>query len=85
MKNWEKKEAMNWLEKSLTPFPQESNEIDWKCQLSTKTDRLAEHISAFANYTGGGFLVFGIDNGKIVGISDNECDEIIKTLGNIAR
>jgi len=84
MKNWEK-EAMNWLEKSLKPFPQELNEIDWKCQLSTKTDRLAQHISAFANYRGGGFLVFGIDNGQVVGINENECEEIIKTLGNIAR
>jgi predicted HTH transcriptional regulator len=84
MKNWEN-EAVKWLEKSLRPFPQELNEIDWKCQLSTKTDRLAQHISAFANCIGGGFLVFGIDNGQIIGISDNDCEEIIKTLGNIAR
>ncbi|MFA7319009.1 MAG: ATP-binding protein [Parcubacteria group bacterium] len=80
------KEALIWLEKSLKPFPQELNEIDWKCQLSTKTDRLAQHISAFSNYNGGGFLVFGIDNdGDILGINNSDCDEILKKLGNIAR
>lgn len=84
MKSWEK-EAINWLEKSLTPFPQELNEIDWKLGLSEKTKRLAQHISAFANYENGGFLVFGIDNGNIIGIDINECDQILKTLGNIAR
>lgn len=84
MKIWEK-EAVEWLEKSLKPFPQELNEIDWKCQLSTKTDRLAQHISAFANYAGGGFLVFGVDNGQIIGINNGDCEEIVKTLGNIAR
>ena len=39
MKNWEK-EALDWLEKSLKPFPQELNEIDWKLGLSEKTERL---------------------------------------------
>jgi len=80
------KEAIKWLKKSLQPFPQELNEIDWKGQLSTNTDRLAQHISAFANHKGGGFLVFGIDNnGDIKGISKDNCEDILKKLGNIAR
>jgi predicted HTH transcriptional regulator len=84
MNNLEK-EAIMWLEKSLKPLRQELNELDWKCQLSENTNRLTQHISAFANYKGGGFLVFGIDNGDVVGISNNDCDEILKKLGNIAR
>jgi predicted HTH transcriptional regulator len=85
MKNWEK-DAINWLEKSLKPFPQELNEIDWKLGLSEKTEKLSQHISAFANYNGGGYLVFGIDNdGQIIGINNEECEQILKTLGNIAR
>ena len=84
MKNWEK-EAVVWLEKSLKPFPQELNAVDWKLGLSEKTERLSQHISAFANYKGGGFLVFGIDSGEIMGIKNEECDQILKTLGNIAR
>lgn len=84
MKIWEK-EAINWLEKSIKPFPQELNEIDWKLDLSPNTDRLAEHLSAFANYDGGGFLVFGVDNGKIIGVDNEQCTKIITTLGNIAR
>ncbi|MBP9727962.1 MAG: putative DNA binding domain-containing protein [Candidatus Moranbacteria bacterium] len=84
MKIWEK-EAEDLLSKSLNPFPQELNEIDWKLGLSEKTDRLAQHISAFANNVSGGFLVFGIDNGSVVGITSDECEQIVKTLGNIAR
>lgn len=84
MKKWEG-EAKELLERSLQPFPQELNEIDWKLGLSEKTDRLAQHISAFANYSGGGFLVFGIDNGVLVGIANGECEQVVKTLGNIAR
>ena len=84
MKNWEK-DAINWLTKSLEPFPQELNEIDWKLGLSEKTERLAQHLSAFANSDGGGYLVFGVDNGEIVGIQNGECEKILTTLGNIAR
>jgi ATP-dependent DNA helicase RecG len=85
MKIWEEI-AIKLLEKSLYPVPQELNEIDWKCELSTKTDRLAQHISAFANYPGGGFLAIGISNdGESNPLSKNEMDETIKKLGNIAR
>lgn len=84
MKTWEK-EAINWLEKSLKPFPQELNEIDWKLSLSPNTDRLSEHLSAFSNYDGGGFLVFGVDEGKIKGVDNEQCTKIISKLGSIAR
>ena len=84
MKIWEK-EAIDWLEKSIKPFPQELNEIDWKLDLSPNTDRLAQHLSAFSNYDGGGFLVFGVEVGKIIGIENDQCTKIITTLGNIAR
>jgi predicted HTH transcriptional regulator len=49
------------LKKSLHPVPQELNEIDWKSGLSDKSDRLAQHISVFANHANGGYLAFGID------------------------
>lgn len=77
---------MEWLEKSLNPFPQELNEIDWKSQLSHKNERLAQHLSAFSNYEGGGFLVFGVDNdGSIKDISAEDSEAIVNKLGNIAR
>ena len=37
MKIWEK-EAIDWLEKSIKPFPQELNEIDWK---NTKCEEIS--------------------------------------------
>jgi len=85
MKYWEEN-AIDFLRKSLYPVPQELNEIDWKCTLSTKTERLAQHISAFSNYPGGGFLAIGINNdGEANPLSKTEMDDIIKKLGNIAH
>ncbi len=84
MKIWEK-EAIDWLEKSIKPFPQELNEIDWKLDLSPNTERLAQHLSAFSNYDGGGFLVFGVDSGEVIGVDNNQCTKIIAVLGSIAR
>ena len=56
MNNW-KEAALDALHRSIQPVPQELNEIDWKGGLSSKTERLAQHICAFANLSGGGFLV----------------------------
>jgi len=85
MNNWEQR-ALKEFEKSIRPLPSERNEIDWKSNLSNKTERLAQHLSAFANYSEGGFLAFGVNNdGNIVGIKTAECDYIIQQLGNIAR
>ncbi len=78
--------AIQLLKKSLHPVPQELNEIDWKSGLSDKSDRLAQHISAFANHANGGYLAFGIDNdGKPKPLDKTEMDTIVQKLGNIAR
>ncbi len=78
--------AVEILEASLKPLPHEKNELDWKADLSNKSDKIAQHISAFANYPGGGFFVFGVnDDGVPVGVRDHDYSEIIKRLGNIAR
>lgn len=52
--DWKEK-AIKLLTDSLHPVPAELNELDWKSGLSDKSDRLAQHISAFANLKGGGF------------------------------
>ena len=59
--NW-KDSALELLERSLKPVPQELNELDWKSALSTQSEKLAHHISAFANNCGGGLFAFGIKN-----------------------
>lgn len=76
----------NLLKRSLNPIPQELDEIDWKVTLSYKKDRLKKHLSAFANLSGGGFLIFGVDdNGKVVGVEDEESRQFADLLANIAR
>jgi predicted HTH transcriptional regulator len=78
--------AKQLLTKSLHPVPQELNEIDWKSGLSDKSERLAQHISAFANYPNGGYLAFGINNdGTPNPLDKTEMDTIVQKLGNIAR
>lgn len=77
--------ALRLLEASLEPIPSELNEIDWKSGLSTKTERLAQHLSAFANQKGGGILVFGVDNnGDLLGVDKQSIDKTVQVLGNIA-
>ena len=78
--------ALKKLQDSLTPIPAELNELDWKSGLSCKTERLAQHISAFANLKGGGILVFGVNNDGICSsITKEEADKTIQLLGNIAK
>lgn len=85
MKNWESK-AKQYLEKSLSPLPQEMNELDWKVGLSDKSEKLAQHLSAFANQSGGGFMVFGVDNnGKLEGLINQDCTEVIRNLGKYCK
>ena len=55
--SWKEK-AIEALQNSLHPVPTELNELDWKSGLSHKTDRLAQHVSAFANQRDGGTLVY---------------------------
>ncbi len=86
MKSWIHS-AKEYLLKSLKPIPQELNELDWKEMLSTNKDRLAEHISAFANHAGGGYLIFGIENStaEIKGVNREEVNTIIDRLSSIGR
>lgn len=84
-KDWERV-ALERLESSLLPLPHEKNELDWKTALSPDSGRLVQHLSAFANHPGGGFLVFGIDDtGTLVGIDQLNYRELINQLGNMAR
>jgi len=83
--NW-KEQAIKILNDSMHPVPTELNEVDWKSGLSPKTDRIAQHICAFANLQGGGMLVFGVnDNGSHFSVNKDEADTIIKLIGNVAQ
>ena len=85
MESWKEK-ALKILKDSLFPVPIELNELDWKSGLSTKTDRLAQHICAFANLQGGGLLVYGVNNdGSLFSVSQADADKIVTLLGNIAK
>ena len=85
MNQWEET-AIQLLTKSLHSVPLELNELDWKSDLSPKKERLAQHLSAFANQANGGYLAFGFDNnGKSKPIEKTEMDAIVQKLGNIAR
>lgn len=83
--DWKEK-AIRTLRDSLYPIPEELNELDWKSGLSNKTERLAQHISAFSNYKGGGMLVYGVhDDGTCFDLTKEDMDEIIEKLGNVAK
>jgi ATP-dependent DNA helicase RecG len=86
MKAWLNK-AKEFLVQSLGKVPQELNELDWKEHLSPKNDKLCQHICAFANHPGGGYLVFGIDDNtaKPIGINKNEADAIVGKLSSLCR
>lgn len=73
------------LDRSLSP-PHELNELDWKTTLSEDKKKLSEHLSAFANQIGGGFLVFGIDDSGVKqGISIEESKNIVNRLGSLGH
>ncbi|MDR0602783.1 MAG: putative DNA binding domain-containing protein [Bacteroidales bacterium] len=83
--NWTE-QAIKYLKDSLYPISAELNKIDWKSGLSSKTERLAQHLCAFANQEGGGFLVYGVnDDATMFSLNKEQADEIIRKLGNIAR
>lgn len=79
--------ANEYLNQSLTPLPQELNEIDWKEDLSPNTDKLLKHLSAFANHPGGGFIVLGISNKPfgITGIDEKKANAIVEKLSQLGR
>lgn len=83
--NWKEK-AIKILKDSLYPIPSELNELDWKGGLSDKTERLAQHLSAFSNMKGGGVLVYGVNNdGTCFDMTKEDIDRTIQILGNIAQ
>ena len=85
MKDW-RDLAVEILKESLNPIPHELSEMDWKSGLSPKTDRLAQHICAFANHPGGGMFAFGInDDGAFDNLTEDYIDDIAKKLGNVAH
>ena len=85
MKAWHNK-ARELLKASLEPPKHELNELDWKTELSSDKKRLTEHLSAFANYPGGGFLVFGVNaSGTPVGIDERNVALTLNHLGNLGR
>ncbi|MEK6747376.1 MAG: ATP-binding protein [Pseudomonadota bacterium] len=78
--------ALKRLNESLANIPHELNDLDWKIDISSKGDKLAQHISAYSNYPDGGFLIFGIkSDGNIQTLEKNQVEEIIRKIGNIAR
>ncbi|MDR3129362.1 MAG: ATP-binding protein [Tannerellaceae bacterium] len=86
IKNWIEK-AVEYLECSLTPIPQEMNELDWKAELSPNNEKLCKHLSAFANHPGGGFLVFGVEDkaGRLIGVSQEQAELIMQRLSSLCR
>jgi len=79
--------ATELLAASLAPVPHEINELDWKAGLSPVREHLVEHLIAFSNLPGGGFLVFGIDNAsaRLIGIQRAQVAEIVNTIANLGR
>lgn len=86
MKKWITS-AKETLEACLGPVSHEINELDWKQSLSPKKERLVQHLSAFANYPGGGVLVFGIDAQTAMpkGIQQDEATVIVGQIANLGR
>ncbi len=85
MKEWMAK-ALELLKATLRSPKHELNELDWKQSLSPDKKRLTEHLSAFSNHPGGGFLVFGIDVwGNPSSIVASATAEIIGKLASLGR
>jgi predicted HTH transcriptional regulator len=85
MKPWVE-HAQSLLRSSLEPPQHELNELDWKVGLSVDKHRLVEHLCAFANYPGGGYLVYGIDsNALLTGVTLADIENITNQLANLGR
>lgn len=85
-KSWRER-ALELTQRSLGSIPLELNEVDWKSGLSPDKIQLKKHLSAFSNYPGGGFLLFGVGkNAEVRGLYEREeAVPIVTLLGNIAR
>lgn len=65
---------------------QERHNCDFKQTLPNQAERIAKEICAFANNSGGGVLLIGVDdNGNKIGVPTAEKDEIQRRIGNIAK
>ena len=85
MKAWMAK-ALELLKASLEPPKHELNEMDWKAALSPDKKRMTEHLSAFANQPGGGYLVFGVDSaGTPAGVDVKTVETTVNQLANLGR
>lgn len=85
MKIWTTR-ALEFLRASLQAPKHELNELDWKAALSTDKKRVTEHLSAFANQPGGGYLVFGVDSlGMPIGVNEAEIETTMNHLANLGR
>lgn len=85
MKDWVTR-ALALLDASVGTSPHELNELDWKSGLSPDKKRLAEHLSAFANFPGGGFFIFGVDaSGVATGVNQQDLERCITQLSNLSR
>ena len=85
MKAWMTK-GLELLKASLEPPKHELNELDWKAVLSPDKKRLTEHLSAFANLPGGGYLVFGVDSaGTPSGVGAKAVETTVNQLANLGR
>lgn len=85
--SWDEK-GIELLDKSLSNISQESNNLDWKQDIAPNHDKIKKHLIAFANYPGGGYLIFGIDdkNGNVLGYNDkSEVDYVTTLLTNFCR
>lgn len=80
-------EATRFLQMSREPVPHEINELDWKAALSDKRERMIEHLIAFANHAGGGYLVFGVRDGDaaLLGVTQEQVAEVINKLTSLGR
>ena len=85
MKAWMTK-ALELLKARLEPPKHELNDLDWKAALSPDKKRLTEHLSAFANQPGGGYLVFGVDfAGTPAGVNETTVETTVNQLANLGR
>lgn len=85
MKAWMAK-ALELLRASLEPPKHELNELDWKAALSPDKKRLTEHLSAFSNQPGGGYLVFGVDSsGTPSNVDEKTVEMTVNQLANLGR
>ena len=85
MKDW-LNHAVALLHASLEPPRHELNGLDWKSALSPEKRKLTEHLSAMANYPGGGFLVYGVANdGTLASVDAPSVEQTMNQLANLGR